>query len=198
MGQAGTSRTSRGRADDADSRFLRIATAVVVGVPIVLGVASALVDDRLQRLRGDPMATVEVPRTHQVDGFTRRADPDGGLLGKPVNAKIYRELRLDHVDGGTAITTAVETAEDVGWTDGRWVRPGRSYAARRVLSGVPCYLTVILTEDHGVEGRLYPHRSLLIYLEASNADVDGLTQQPARPVHTGPAIVKRADPDAGP
>lgn len=75
---------------------------MAVGVPIVLVAASAIVDDRLQRLRADPMATVEIPRAHQVDGFTRRADPEGGLLGKPANAKIYRELRLKRYADGTS------------------------------------------------------------------------------------------------
>ena len=131
----------------------------------------------------------------QVDGFTRRADPDGGLLGKPANAKIYRELRLKrYADGPAAIAAAVEAGDGAGWTDGTWTRPGRSYLAARAIRGVPCRVTVILTEDHGVERSLYPHPSLLIYLEASNADVD---QHPP-PAHTGPAVVTRADPDAGP
>jgi hypothetical protein len=196
MGQAATPRAARARADHADRRFLRVATVLVAGVPIVLGLASGLVDDRLQRLRHDPMATVEIARTHQVDGFTRRADPDGGLLGKPANAKIYRELRLErYADGPAAIAAAVEAAKDAGWNDGRWVRPGRSYLAARVIRGVPSQLTVILTEDHGVERSLYPHPSLLIYLEASNADG---APPPPPPPHTGPAVVTRADADAGP
>ena len=195
MEQAGSSRSAQARAGDADGRFLRIATVVVVGVPIVLLAAYAIVDDRLQRLRADPMATVEIPQAHQVDGFTRRADPEGGLLGKPANAEIYRELRLKgYAEGPAAIAAAVEAADGAGWTDGRWIRPGRSYLAARAIRGVPCKLTVILTEDHGVERSLYPHPSLLIYLEASNAGVD---QHPP-PAHTGPAVVTRADPDAGP
>ena len=162
MEQAGSSRSVRDRAD-ADRRFLRIATGAVVGVTIVLLAASAVVDDRLQRLRADPMATVEIRRAHQVDSFTRRADPDGGLLRKPVTAKIYRELRLKrYADGPAAIADAVEAADGAGWTDGRWSRLGRSYTADRVIRGVPCDLTVILTESSGVDRALYPHPSLLI------------------------------------
>ena len=193
MGQARRSRTAQDGSEAGTRRFLRVATVVVAGVPLVLLAASGLVDDRLQRLRGDPMATVEPARTHEVDGFTRRADADGGLLGKPVNAQIYRELRLNsRTDGPAALGAAVQTAEDAGWTAGRWIRPGRSYLADRVIRGVPCRLTVVLTEDHGVDRKLYPHPSLLIYLEASNLDDDQLTP-PSQPPHTGPAIVTPAD-----
>jgi hypothetical protein len=198
MEPAARSRAAQDSADDSDRRFLRYATATVVGLPLVLGAAFGLVDQRLQRLRDDPMATVELAQTRQVDGFTRRADPDGGLLGKPVHAKIYRELRLERrADGPAALRAAVGAAERAGWTDGRWIRPGRSYTADRVIRGVPCDLTVILTEGSGVDRALYPHPSLLIYLEASNLTVDQVAP-PSRTVYTGPMSVSPADPDPAP
>jgi hypothetical protein len=144
-----------------------------LGVLLVAGLLGGCREPRLGRLLDDPMATVEVPHARQVDGFERGADPDGGLLGKPVQARVHRELRLDHrSDGPDALRAAVDAAERTGWRDGWWVEPGRSYVAERDIEGVRCTLSLILSRPSGVDRRLYPHASLLVYLTASNNGPD--------------------------
>jgi hypothetical protein len=161
--------------DDAGPVERRVTTVVTsaLGLLLVAALLGGCREPRLGHLRDDPMATVGIPHTRQVDGSERGADRDGGLLGKPVQARIYRELRLDRrSDGPDALRAAVGAAERAGWRDGRWIEPGRSYLAERDIEGVRCTLSLILSRKEGVERRLYPHASLLVYLTASNNGPD--------------------------
>ena len=144
------------------------ALGVVVGSVLLSG---CTLDHRLAALQQDPLATVSVEGAREVRRSEQTSDVDGGLLGKPREARITRHLQLDDpAHGSQVLASATARAEEAGWVDVALVDRPHAFQGERTIDGVRCRLLLYLTEEHGVDGRIFPHRTLMVYLAASNSE----------------------------
>lgn len=144
----------------------------LVAVTMLALLSGCTTDHRLRALRSDPLADVAVTGTQEVRRTEQSSDVDGGLLGKPREAKITRTLELD--DPGTgpaALAAAVARAKEAGWeepADGG--QSPHSFSGERTIDGVHCRVLLYLTDEHGLDKKIFPRRTLMVYLAASNSD----------------------------
>jgi hypothetical protein len=45
-----------------------------------------------------------------------------------------------------------------------------SFSGERTIDGVHCRVLPYLTDEHGLDKKIFPRRTLMVYLAASNSD----------------------------